>query len=139
MTRTIKWDSIIEFKPKRLEADPGGYSFCDLIEFAASVDYEPAYAVTRKELAHIRCLKDDACNYIWRAGDVYTGFPSLINGCHYLIVEGVPHSDTAKVFVFDYLAWHAKYGTVNGVLRCDYCGSTSKDSRNRCSQCGADR
>ena len=125
-------ESLSPFRPKRLDAKPLGYFFEDLIEFAASVDYVPAYAIGRKDLVHIRCLKDAACNYIWRAGDDFVS--SSINGYPYLKLL-----NENGVFIFDHEAWRKSKGHMRNSEICGYCGAVSKDSIGRCTECGAGR
>lgn len=86
------------------------FTFDDLINLTGELKdgYNPAYSMNRKTLAFIRTLKDDAGNYIWRAGNMGAQVPNQINGDPYVILPDMPiiASDATPIAYADWARFY---------------------------------
>ena len=80
--------------------------------------YMPMYCMNRRTLAHIRTLKDDVGNYIWRAGNVGAGVPNQINGDPYVLMNDMPDiaADAVPVAYADFMKMYCVVDAFNAIF-----------------------
>ncbi len=96
------------------------YDFDGLIALTGELKdgYNPMYGMNRKELAFIRTLKDDAGNYIWRAGNMGAGVPNQINGDGYIILPDMPDrgADLFPVIYADFMKMYCVVDALQAIF-----------------------